>query len=98
MPTFEALQSTSTNDLQETNTSYKQKPYSPASTPAAPTYTYPSSALSDIQDTSSPSDIVIMQPSGTGTSTYVPTGSSYLNTVYPGWGRCSGGRCSAMTQ
>ncbi len=31
-------------------------------------------------------------------STYVPNRSSYLDTIYPKWGRCSGGSCRGYNQ
>ena len=37
-------------------------------------------------------------PAVTGTSTTSTAGRSYLDTVYPTWGHCSGGRCRSITQ
>lgn len=96
IPTVEASQPASINNSPDVDTSYQQKPYSPAASPNAATYNYTGSWTISVQDTSSAPEIVITPL--TGTSTYVPTGSSYLNSVYPGWGRCSGGRCCGMTQ
>ncbi|MDD5311498.1 MAG: zinc ribbon domain-containing protein [Dehalococcoidia bacterium] len=95
-PAYETLQATPSNDAQETDTPYKQTPYSPASNTGASTYTSTGYALPVDAGTSSKSEIDIKIPS-TSDSTYVPKSSSYLNSVYPGWGRCSGGRCSGMT-
>jgi len=37
-------------------------------------------------------------PQVTDSSVNSPTGRSYLDTVYPTWGHCSGGRCRSITQ
>jgi len=37
-------------------------------------------------------------PQVTDSSVNSPSGRSYLDTVYPTWGHCSGGRCRSITQ
>ena len=47
-------------------------------------------------------DVVLTIPAATppvtNSSVNSPPGRSYLDTVYPTWGHCSGGRCRSITQ
>ena len=75
----------------------------PASINNASTADYPdyNSTPASAPDSAS-YDVVLTIPANipavTSTSLDSPAGRSYLDTVYPTWGHCSGGRCRNITQ
>jgi hypothetical protein len=73
----------------------------PVSSTPAPRYSYTAPGVTAGQSTSA-GEIEITMPStsastASGTSS-AGSRSSYMESVYPGWGHCSGGRCGGMTQ
>jgi hypothetical protein len=75
--------------------------YSPIAATPSTAQTYPSTSCADVETNSAEGSIsyetLMINPvtpaSITTTDTYVPKSSSYLDTLYPNWGHCSGGSC-----
>ncbi len=86
----------STDKTQAANTSPIQYTYPNTST-ANPAPAVISSPAQDLTQYETTIIIPMTSPSATGAVSNAPTRSAYLESVYPGWGRCSGGRCSGIT-
>ena len=80
--------------------SYQNNP-APANKTDASDYQGNDSTSASAPDSAS-YDVVLTVPANTppvtGSITDSPPGRSYLDTIYPTWGHCSGGRCRAITQ
>jgi hypothetical protein len=77
--------------------------YNPPSIDNTDTADYPgySPASASNRDTAFHDPVIIIPantPPVTETGMNSPQGRSYLDTVYPTWGHCSGGRCRSITQ
>jgi hypothetical protein len=63
------------------------------------TYTDADVNYTDSYNSYQTSDVIPLYPASTaGEDTYVPKRCSYLDTLYPNWGRCSGGSCRSTCQ
>ena len=94
-----------TNELKVVNQPQIQDSYpissNPSNTQITSSSSYPASVLSSAQEPISYDTTIIIPvipSSSTTTGTYVPKSSSYLNTVFPTWGHCSGGSCRGYYQ
>ncbi len=89
-------QALSTDKVQAVNSSPVHYTYPNTST-ANPVPASTSSATQNFTQYETTIIIPMTSPSANGAVSSSPTRSSYLDSVYPGWGRCSGGRCSGLT-
>ena len=88
------------NELKVTSQPEIQGPYTiNATSPTAETNSYTAYDYTDINSAegSFSYEATVATPvapaSNTGTSTSMPKSSSYMDTIYPNWGHCSGGSC-----
>ena len=73
----------------------------PAMTQIAPSTSYTDADVNSAEGSISYETEFILPvapTSTTTTGTYIPKSSSYLDTLYPNWGHCSGGSCRSYNQ